>query len=263
MKYLAIVALALIAIADAQFRFSNPFRGFRVPSFRRPSRPRAPRVIGQSFRPTQTQSFRPTQTFSRPNAQTFSRPNAIFTVQSPSIPVRPSSVSSAPVVNAPVFQTAPATALREIAAPVRPSSVSSAPVVNAPVFQTAPATALREIAAPDMTAVATSTGSSSGSGSSSSGSGSSSSDSGSTHRWQGRNYVLSWREGRNGFSHGAARSYCRGKGMRIVSLDNIQKAQHFLDLVERNNVPYFWAGGQVSSYVFHRKTFYIYLYFYV
>jgi len=35
--------------------------------------------------------------------------------------------------------------------------------------------------------------------------------------------------------------------MRIVSLDNIQKAQHFLDLVERNNVPYFWAGGQISS----------------
>ena len=75
----------------------------------------------------------------------------------------------------------------------------------------------------------------------------SSSDSGSIHRWQGRNYLLSWREGRNGFSHSAARSYCRGRGMRIVSLDNIQKAQHFLDLVERNNVPYFWAGGLISG----------------
>lgn len=192
MKILIIFALALIAIADAQFRFTNPFRGFRIPSFRRPSRPRAPRVNGGSFQPTQTFSNgRPTGSGS----------NALFEVQSPSIPVRP-------------------------------SSISSAPIVNAPVIQTAPASAIREIPAPDMTAVAVSTGSSS--------------DSGPIHRWQGRNYLLSWREGRNGFSHSAARSYCRGRGMRIVSLDNSQKAQHFLDLVERNNVPYFWAGGLIS-----------------
>ena len=217
MKFLAIFALALIAITDAQFRFSNPFRGFRLPSFRRPSRPRAPRV--------NTASFRPTQTFS--STGTFSRPNAIFEVQAPSIPARPSSVSSAPIVNAPVVQTAP---------------VGSSPI--------------REIPAPDMTAVAQPAQPAVSTESvRTSGSGSSSSDSGSTHRWQGRNYVLSWREGRNGFSHSAARSYCRGRGMRIVSLDNIQKAQHFLDLVERNNVPYFWAGGQISSYVFYRKIF--------
>ena len=215
MKFLVIFALALIAIADAQFRFTNPFRGFRLPSFRRPSRPqapsrpRAPRVNGASFRPTGT----------------FSRPNAIFEIQSPSIPVRPSSVSSAPVVNAPVVQTAP---------------VGSS--------------AIREIPAPDMTLVAQPAQPAQPAVSTVSSSGSSSSDSGSNHQWQGRNYVLSWREGRNGFSHSAARSYCRGKGMRIVSLDNIQKAQHFLDLVERNNVPYFWAGGQISSYVFHRKN---------
>ena len=74
-------------------------------------------------------------------------------------------------------------------------------------------------------------------------------DSGANHNWQGRNYIISWREGRNGFSHAAARSYCRGRGMRIISLDNPQKAQHFLNLVGSDNAPYFWAGGQISSWV--------------
>ena len=217
MKLFYIFVIALIGIANAQFRFRNPFSGFRVPSFRRPAsrpqtfstRPRAPRVNGASFsRPSQSQSF--------------SRPNAIFTVQAPNIPASPSSVSSAPVASPPVVQT---------------SSVGSS--------------AIREIPAPDMTQVASASPSSSSSSTSSSSSSSVSSgatsDSGAFHTWQGRRYLLSWREGRNGFSHSAARSYCRGRGMSIVSLDNLQKAQHFLDLVERNNVPYFWAGGQISS----------------
>ena len=236
MKLSFIFLVALIGITNAQFRFRNPFSGFRVPSFRRPQAPRAPRVIGQSF--------------SRPS-QSFSRPNAIFTVQAPSIPASSSSVSTAPVVNTPVFQTSSlgSSAIRNIPAPSIPvssSSVSTAPVVNAPVVQTQSvgSSAIREIPAPDMTSVS--------SGRPSSSSASSSGDTGAFHTWQGRRYLLSWREGRNGFSHGAARSYCRGRGMQIVSLDNPQKAQHFLDLVERNNVPYFWAGGQISSWVLKR-----------
>ena len=219
MKLFYIFVIALIGIANAQFRFRNPFSGFRVPSFRapsfsRPSRPRAPRVNGASFS-------------SSSGSGTLSRPNALFTVQAPSIPASPSSASSAPVVSAPVVQT---------------SSVGSS--------------AIREIPAPDMTQVASAPEAPRSSASSSSSSSNSisspvpsgaTSDSGAFHTWQGRRYLLSWREGRNGFSHGAARSYCRGRGMRIVSLDNLQKAQHFLDLVERNNVPYFWAGGQISS----------------
>jgi len=219
MKLFYIFVIALIGIANAQFRFRNPFSGFRVPSFRapsfsRPSRPRAPRVNGASFS-------------SSSGSGTVSRPNALFTVQAPSIPASPSSASSAPVVSAPVVQT---------------SSVGSS--------------AIREIPAPDMTQVASAPEAPRSSASSSSSSSNSisspvpsgaTSDSGAFHTWQGRRYLLSWREGRNGFSHGAARSYCRGRGMRIVSLDNLQKAQHFLDLVERNNVPYFWAGGQISS----------------
>ena len=208
MKYLIILAIAIISVANAQFRFrpiSSPFRGFRLPSFRRPNRPRAPRV---NF------SFRQPQTFTRP--VTSSSSNA------PSVPIITSSTSSG------------SNALFEISGPSQPaapSSIASVPVVSAPVVQSAPATALREIPAPDMTAV------SSGSAT----------NSGANHQWQGRSYYVSWREGRNGFSHSAARSFCRGRGMRIISLDNIQKAQHFLDLVESDRAPYFWAGGQISS----------------
>ena len=216
MKYLIILAIAIIDAANAQFRFrpiSNPFRGFRFPSFRRPSRPRAPRVNGASFQ-------RP-QTFTRPvassSSNTVSQPIITSSVLSNSAPA--SSGSNA------LFQ------ISRPRQPAAPTSVSSAPIVSAPVIQSAPATALREIPAPDMTAVASG----------------SSSNSGSNHQWQGRNYIVSWREGRNGFTHSAARSYCRGRGMRIISLDNIQKAQHFLDLVESDRAPYFWAGGQISS----------------
>ena len=243
MKYLVILAIAVIAVANAQFRFrpiSNPFRGFRLPSFRRPSRPRAPRVNAAPFQQPQT--------FTRPvvssSSNTVSQPiitssvssggNALFEIRGPSQPAAFASTSSAPIVRAPVIQSAPATALRQIngpSQPAAPASISSAPIVRAPVIQSAPATALREIPAPDMTAVASG----------------SSSNSGSNHQWQGRSYIVSWREGRNGFTHSAARSYCRGRGMRIISLDSIQKARHFLDLVESDRAPYFWAGGQISS----------------
>ena len=221
MNYSIILTMAMIAVVSGQFRFrpiSNPFRGFRFPSFRRPpSRPRAPRVNSRPFAQPQT-----------------------FT--------RPVSTSSSNVVRQPIFSSRPSSSFASAASssssssnaifevqgptqPAAPSSISSAPIVRAPVFQSAPATALNEIPAPDMTAVPSG----------------SSSNSGSNHRWQGRNYLISWREGRKGFSHYAARSYCRGRGMRIISLDNIQKAQHFLNLVESDRAPYFWAGGQIST----------------
>lgn len=66
------------------------------------------------------------------------------------------------------------------------------------------------------------------------------------HQYQGRNYLLTWRTGQNGFSHSAAKSFCRSQGMRMVSLDNIGKAQHFMNLLESDNAPYFWAGGNIS-----------------
>merc|ERR1712227_274277 len=67
------------------------------------------------------------------------------------------------------------------------------------------------------------------------------------HQWQGRDYLLSWREGRNSFSWGAARSYCSGRGMRMVSLDSPAKRDHFMQQVAADGAPYFWAGGRISS----------------
>lgn len=67
------------------------------------------------------------------------------------------------------------------------------------------------------------------------------------HQWRGGDYLLSWREGRNSFSHSAARSYCAQRGMRIVSLDSREKAEHFMRQVAADGSPYFWAGGRLSS----------------
>merc|ERR1711936_333023 len=70
---------------------------------------------------------------------------------------------------------------------------------------------------------------------------------GGNHVWQGRNYLLSWREGRNSFSWSAARSYCSGRGMRMVSLDSAAKRDHFTQQVAADGSPYFWAGGRLSG----------------
>ena len=71
--------------------------------------------------------------------------------------------------------------------------------------------------------------------------------SGGNHVWQGRNYLLSWREGRNSFTWGSARSYCSGRGMRMVSLDSAAKRDHFMQQVAADGSPYFWAGGRLSG----------------
>ena len=34
--------------------------------------------------------------------------------------------------------------------------------------------------------------------------------------------------------------------MRLISLDSLQKADHFLALVRSDNAPYFWSGGELS-----------------
>ena len=74
-----------------------------------------------------------------------------------------------------------------------------------------------------------------------------SSGAGGNHVWQGRNYLLSWREGRNSFTWGSARSYCSGRGMRMVSLDSAAKRDHFMQQVAADGSPYFWAGGRLSG----------------
>merc|ERR1719270_478793 len=103
--------------------------------------------------------------------------------------------------------------------PVEQPVQTSRPVVSAP----------EQPAAPAVSSTSTSSGGSA------------------NHQYQGRSYLLTWRNGQNGFSHSAAKSFCRSQGMRMVSLDNIGKAQHFMNLLESDNAPYFWAGGNISS----------------
>ena len=69
---------------------------------------------------------------------------------------------------------------------------------------------------------------------------------GGNHVFQGRNYILSWREGRNSFSWNAAKNYCSSRGMRMVSLDSRAKRDHFMQQVAADGSPYFWAGGRLS-----------------
>jgi len=70
--------------------------------------------------------------------------------------------------------------------------------------------------------------------------------SGGNHVWQGRNYVLSWREGQNSLTWDSARSFCSRRGMKMVSLDSPAKRDHFMQQVAADGAPYFWAGGRLS-----------------
>merc|ERR1712168_6910 len=71
------------------------------------------------------------------------------------------------------------------------------------------------------------------------------------YNYNGGRYLLTWREGNNGFSWSQARNYCRDNGMRIISLDSPIKREHFLRLVRSENIDFFWAGGRLD----HDKTF--------
>ncbi len=67
------------------------------------------------------------------------------------------------------------------------------------------------------------------------------------HDWNGKSYLLTWRDGDSSFSYSGAVSYCRSKGMQIVSLDSSAKSDHFIGELARDNAPYFWAGGRISE----------------
>merc|ERR1719397_1730543 len=66
------------------------------------------------------------------------------------------------------------------------------------------------------------------------------------YQWQGKGYLLTWRTGRNNFDWSGGVRYCQSQGMKLVSLETKEKAEHFLRLVATDRAPYFWAGGQVS-----------------
>jgi len=66
------------------------------------------------------------------------------------------------------------------------------------------------------------------------------------HTWNNVDYLVSWRQGRRGFGHGAAAAYCRQNGMKPISLDSAAKAREFMNLVQSENEKYFWTGGRLS-----------------
>jgi len=67
------------------------------------------------------------------------------------------------------------------------------------------------------------------------------------YQWEGKNFLLTWRNGRSNFAWNEGVSYCKSQGMKLISLDSPAKVENFLQLVGRERAPYFWAGGEVSS----------------
>ena len=67
------------------------------------------------------------------------------------------------------------------------------------------------------------------------------------HNYEGRTYLLSWKEGQTHFSWQQARDWCASNGMRIISLDDPAKRDHFLSLTASEGVEFFWTGGIISS----------------
>ena len=51
--------------------------------------------------------------------------------------------------------------------------------------------------------------------------------SGPNHNFEGRSYLVSWRAGCTSFTHGEGAAFCRGVGMRPVSLDTPAKEREF------------------------------------
>jgi len=67
------------------------------------------------------------------------------------------------------------------------------------------------------------------------------------HRFEGKDYLVSWRIGCSSFSQGGAERFCRENGMRPISIDSGAKEREFLGLVGEERQKYFWTGGHVSG----------------
>lgn len=66
------------------------------------------------------------------------------------------------------------------------------------------------------------------------------------HKFEGKDYLLSWRLGCTSFGVTQGEAFCRANGMKAISLDSAAKEREFLGLVARENQKYFWTGGKVS-----------------
>ena len=66
------------------------------------------------------------------------------------------------------------------------------------------------------------------------------------YQYEGRSYLLTWRQHRNNFDWRGGVQFCKSQGMKLISMDSKEKSEHFLRLVATDRAPYFWAGGQIS-----------------
>jgi hypothetical protein len=64
--------------------------------------------------------------------------------------------------------------------------------------------------------------------------------------FEGRNYFPTWTVGCVTFQEPAADAYCRGLGMRAISLDTVSKTQWAIGLLGQSGQPWMWTGGNVS-----------------
>merc|ERR1712012_617936 len=67
------------------------------------------------------------------------------------------------------------------------------------------------------------------------------------YKFQGQDFLVSWRIGCSKFKQGDAERFCSQNGMRAISLDSRAKEDHFLGLIAKDRQRYFWTGGKVNN----------------
>jgi hypothetical protein len=66
------------------------------------------------------------------------------------------------------------------------------------------------------------------------------------HKYQGKDFLVSWKVGCSKFTQSEGESFCRANGMKAISLDSSAKEREFLGLVAKDRQRYFWTGGKVN-----------------
>jgi len=67
------------------------------------------------------------------------------------------------------------------------------------------------------------------------------------HKYQGKDFLVSWRVGCSKFTQSEGESFCRANGMKAISIDSSAKEREFLGLVAKDRQRYFWTGGKVNQ----------------
>ena len=68
------------------------------------------------------------------------------------------------------------------------------------------------------------------------------------YEYKGQHYWVQWKGTSHPrkYTYDGAKHSCSGVNMRMISMDDPDKREHFLNLLERDRYEYFWAGGKIS-----------------